>query len=117
MMLGMNPMLQILRRILSSFFGSHHHCNQHNHVQLLCTNPRARWCATSQRQRLCQARRFSTGAYTSQATADASGQYVYLAEGAGVFGFAIYNSGALATVPPENLSVETIFQTSDTQEE
>jgi len=68
-------------------------------------------------QRLFRARRFSTGAYTSQATADASGQYVYLAEGAGVFGFAIYNSGALATVPPENLSVETAFETSDIQEE
>ena len=68
-------------------------------------------------QRLFRARRFSTGAYTSQATADASGQYVYLAEGAGVFGFAIYNSGAPATVPPENLSVETAFETSDIQEE
>jgi hypothetical protein len=33
----------------------------------------------------------STGAYTCQAAVDASGQYVYLAEGAGVFGFAIYN--------------------------
>ena len=59
----------------------------------------------------------STGAYTCQAAVDASGQYVYLAEGAGVFGFAIYNSGALATVPPENLSVETVFETSDIQEE